>query len=128
MRYRKPRPRSVWAAFITSTVICLLILLGVLLPILGLIGTADGSTAGALDVPVGQIALAILIGYLLALVLLAICLRLRNGAAAWVIGVAAVISTLSVSVWPLVITAIAGTDQARGLLPAIQDLIARFTG
>ncbi|MCS5721650.1 hypothetical protein N1028_12545 [Herbiconiux sp. CPCC 203407] len=128
MRYRRSRPRAVWAAFITSTTICLLVVSGVLLPILGLIAAADGGTAGALNVPVGQIAAAILIGYLLALVLLALCFRVRNGAVAWVLGVAAVISSLLVSVWPLVITAIAGTDQAREILPTIQRILDQLTG
>ena len=67
---RRPRPRAVWAALVTSVVVCLLIVVGVLLPVLTLIGAADGGTAGALDVPVGSIAAAIAIGYVLALVLL----------------------------------------------------------
>jgi uncharacterized membrane protein len=123
---RRPRPRAVWAALVTSVVLCVLIVLGVLLPVLTLIGAADGGTAGALDVPVGSIAAAIAIGYVLALVLLLLVVRVRNGALAWVLGVAAVISTLVVSPWPLVAVAIAGVDQVQDLIPFIQDLIARF--
>jgi len=123
---RRPRPRAVWAALVTSVVICLLIVVGVLLPVLTLIGAADGGTAGALDVPVGSIAAAIAIGYVLALLLLLLIVKVRNGALAWVLGVAAVISTLIVSLWPLVAVAIAGVDQVQDVIPFIQDLVARF--
>jgi uncharacterized membrane protein len=123
---RRPRPRAVWAALVTSVVLCVLIVVGVLLPVLTLIGAADGGTAGALDVPVGSIAAAIAIGCVLALVLLLLVVRVRTGALAWVLGVAAVISTLVVSLWPLVAVAIAGVDQVQDLIPFIQDLIARF--
>lgn len=123
---RRPRPRAVWAALVTSVVLCVLIVVGVLLPVLTLIGAADGGTAGALDVPVGSITAAIAIGYVLALVLLLLIVKVRNGALAWVLGVAAVISTIVVSLWPLVALAIAGVDQVQDLIPFIQDLIARF--
>lgn len=124
----RPRPRAVWAASITSTALCVLTLVGVLLPVLGLIAGADGTTAGVLDVPVGQIALAVLIGYALATVLLVVCFRIRNGALAWVLGVAAVVSALLVSLWPIAITAMAGAGQVQGMIPAIQELIGRLTG
>jgi uncharacterized membrane protein len=123
---RRPRSRAVWAALVTSVVLCVLIVVGVLLPVLTLIGAADGGTAGALDVPVGSIAAAIAIGCVLALALLLLVVRVRTGALAWVLGVAAVISTLVVSLWPLVAVAIAGVDQVQDLIPFIQDLIARF--
>ncbi|ROS49322.1 hypothetical protein [Frigoribacterium faeni] len=123
---RRPRPRAVWAALVTSAVLCVLIVVGVLLPVLTLIGAADGGTAGALDVPVGSIVAAIAIGYVLALVLLLLIVKVRNGPLAWVLGVAAVISTLVVSLWPLVAVAIAGVDQVQDLIPFIQDLITRF--
>ncbi|WP_159825714.1 hypothetical protein [Frigoribacterium sp. 9N] len=126
MTTRRPRPRAVWAALVTSAVLCVLIVVGVLLPVLTLIGAADGGTAGALDVPVGSIVAAIAIGYVLALVLLLLIVKVRNGPLAWVLGVAAVISTLVVSLWPLVAVAIAGVDQVQDLIPFIQDLITRF--
>ena len=123
---RRPRPRAVWAALVTSVVLCVLIVVGVLLPVLTLIGAADGGTAGALDVPVGSIVAAIAIGYVLALVVLLLIVKVRNGALAWVLGVAAVISMLVVSLWPLVAVAIAGVDQVQDLIPFIQDLVTRF--
>ena len=123
---RRPRPRAVWAALVTSVVLCVLIVVGVLLPVLTLIGAADGGTAGALDVPVGSMVAAIAIGYVLALVLLLLIVKVRNGALAWVLGVAAVISTLVVSLWPLVAVAIAGVDQVQDVVPFIQDLIRQY--
>ena len=123
---RRPRPRAVWAALITSTIVCLVIVVGVLIPVLTLIGAADGGTAGALDVPVGGIVAAIAIGYILALVLLALIIKVRNGALAWILGVAAVVSTLLVSLWPLVAVAIAGVDQVQDVVPFIQDLIRQY--
>lgn len=124
----RPRPRAVWAAAVTGAVLVLLILVGLLLPILGLIGAADGATAGALDVPVGSIVVALLVGYVLALLFLVVSVRSRNGAFAWVMSVAAVISALLVSLWPLLAVALAGVDQTTEVIPFIQDLIARVTG
>lgn len=124
----RPRPRAVWAAAITGTVLVFLIVVGVLIPILGLIGAADGATVGALNVPVGGIVVALLIGYVLALLFLFLSVRSRNGALSWVLAVAAVISALLVSLWAIVAVAIAGVDQAGDVVPFIQDLIARVAG
>ena len=73
-----------------------------------------------------SIAAAAVIGYLLAVVLLALILVVRKGALAWVLGVAAVISTLLVSFWPLLATALAGVDQARDV-GRHQELLQRFS-
>ena len=120
---RRPRPAAVWAALVTGAVLCVSTVVFVLLPVLGLIGAADGSTVGALDVPVGSIAVTLVIGLGLALVLLALIVATRNGAVAWVLAVAAVISTLVVSLWPLVATAFAAVGQAGDVIPFIQGLI-----
>lgn len=123
--YRERRPRAVWAALVTAAVLVLMVLLGVLLPVLGLIGAADGLTVGQLDVPVGRIAIAIVVGYGLALGLLALCFRSRSGPVAWVLGVAAVVSALLVSLWPLLAVALAGVDQVQDVVPFLQRLIGR---
>jgi hypothetical protein len=120
---RHPRPAAVWAALVTGAVLCVSSVVFVLLPVLGLIGAADGSTVGALDVPVGSIAVALVTGLGLALVLLALIVATRNGAVAWVLAVAAVISTLVVSLWPLVATAFAAVGQAGDVIPFTQGLI-----
>ena len=120
---RRPRPAAVWAALVTGAVLCVSSVVFVLLPVLGLIGAADGSTVGALDVPVGSIAVALVIGLGLALVLLALIAATRNGAVARILAVAAVTSTLVVSLWPLVATAFAAVGQAGDVIPFIQGLI-----
>ena len=124
----RSRPRAVWAAFITALVLVLVSALGVLPGVLGVIATADAGTAGILRVPVLQIVAALLIGYVLAALLLLLCFRRRNGAVAWVLGVAAVVSALLVSLWPLVVVAIAGSGQVQELAPVIGDLFDRVTG
>ena len=121
------RPRAVWVAVATGSALVVVTVAAVLIPILTLIGTADGATVGALDVPVGAIVIALLIGYGLALVLLLIAARVRNGPLAWILAVSAVVSTLVVSVWPLFAVAAAGVDQASDIIPFIQDLIHRVT-
>ncbi|MGT2426749.1 hypothetical protein [Amnibacterium kyonggiense] len=78
-----------------------------------------------LHVPVGGIAGAVAIGYLLAVVLLVCCVRRSNGAAAWVLGAAAVVSALVVSVWPVVAVAMSGVAQAQDVVPFIHGLITR---
>ncbi len=131
MRHRAPqsgRPRAVWAALITGILVSALIVLGVLLPNLGLIGAADAGTLGVLDVPVGQIAVAIVASYALGLVLLALTSASRNGPVAWIVSVAAIIATLVGSVAPLVVTAFASVGQAGEVLPFIQQLIGSVTG
>ncbi len=122
------RPRSVWAALITAVVVCALLLLGVLLPVLGLIGTADATVAGALDIPVGGIALTIVIGYGLSIVFLALTFLSRRALSAWLFAVLAILANLFGSVWPLVVTAMASVSQAQDVVPFIADLIRRATG
>ncbi|OOB92233.1 hypothetical protein [Rathayibacter sp. VKM Ac-2630] len=122
------RPRAAWIAFATGVVVSALVVLGVLLPVLGLIAAADGSIAGALDVPVGAITASIVIGFLVGLAFLFLAFVARKPAVAWVAAVAAVVATLVGSVWPLVATALASVDQAQDVVPFIQDLIGRIGG
>lgn len=126
--FRRPRPRAVWAALATAVVICALIVIGVLLPVLGLIGTADATTIGALRVPVGAITASIVVSYLVGLGFLVLTFLSRWGALAWITAVAAVIATLIGSVWPLIATAFASVDQAQQVVPFIERLIERVTG
>ncbi|SMH48664.1 hypothetical protein SAMN06295885_3091 [Rathayibacter oskolensis] len=122
------KPRAAWAAFATGVVVSALIVVGVLLPVLGLIGAADATTVGALDVPVAAITVSIVISYLIGLAALALAFVSRNAALAWVAAVAAVVATLIGSIWPLVATAFASVDQAQDIVPFLQDLIGRVTG
>ena len=122
---RRRRSRAVWAALITGIVLCVVIVAGVLLPVLGLIGAADATTIGALNVPVGAIVASIVISYLVALGFLALTFVSRIGALAWIASTAAVIATLVGSVWPLVATALSSVNQIENVIPFVQDLIAQ---
>jgi len=125
---RHRRPRAVWAALITGTVVCTVLVVGLLLPVLGLIGAADATTVGVLDVPVGQIVASIAITYLVAVVLLVVSGLTRNGPLAWIAAVGAVISVLLGSVWPLVATTFSSITQAQDFVPFITGLIDRVLG
>ncbi|RIJ56663.1 hypothetical protein [Clavibacter phaseoli] len=125
---RRRRPRAVWAATLTGAIVSAVVVVGVLLPVLGLIGAADATTAGQLDVPVGLIALGIVISLVVGLAMLAIAAMTRSGVVAWVAAVSAVVATLVGSAWPLVATTIASVDQVQDAIPFVQDLIGRVLG
>ena len=125
---RRRRPRAVWAATLTGAIVSAVVVVGVLLPVLGLIGAADATTAGQLDVPVGLIALGIVISLVVGLAMVAIAAMTRSGVVAWVAAVSAVVATLVGSAWPLVATAIASVDQVQDAIPFVQDLIGRVLG
>lgn len=120
---RASRPRAVWIALIAAPTAIVMIALGVLVPVLALIGSADASTVGALDVPVGGIAVALLIGYGLAVLLTLVIARVRSAGLAWTLAISAATSALLVSVWPLIATAIAGAGQAAEFGPLLGELI-----
>ena len=124
---RRPVSRAVWAARITGTTLCALVVVGILLPVLGLIGAADAATIGALRVPVGAVVASIAISYWVALVLLIAAFVLKHAPLAWVAAVAAVVATLVGSVWPLVATAFASVQQVQDVVPFIQHLIEQVT-
>ncbi|WP_043668689.1 hypothetical protein [Clavibacter michiganensis] len=125
---RRRRPRAVWAAMLTGASVSAVVVVGVLLPVLGLIGAADATTAGQLDVPVGLIALGIVIPLVVGLATLAVAAVTRSGVVAWIAAVSAVIATLVASAWPLVATTIASVDQVQDAIPFVQDLIGRVLG
>jgi hypothetical protein len=125
---RRRRPRAVWAATLTGAIVSAVVVVGVLLPVLGLIGAADATTAGQLDVPVGLIALGIVISFVVGVVMLAFAAMTRSGVVAWIAAVSAVVATLVGSAWPLVATTIASVDQVQDAIPFVQDLIGRVLG
>lgn len=127
-RVRRRRPRAAWAALITAVILCGLTVVGVLLPVLALIGSVGATTFGALHIPVGTITLSIVLSYLVGLGFLVLTFVVRFGALAWITGVAAVIATLVGSLWPLVATAFSSVSQIQDVIPFIQELIGRITG
>ncbi|OUE23458.1 hypothetical protein [Clavibacter michiganensis] len=125
---RRRRPRAVWAATLTGAIVSAVVVVGVLLPVLGLVGAADATTAGQLDVPVGLIALGIVISFGVGLAALAVAAMTRSGVVAWIAAVSTVVATLVGSTWPLVATTIASVDQVQDAIPFVQDLIGRVLG
>ena len=105
-----------------------MVAVSVLISVLALIGSGDAASAGVLEVPVGRIAVVVVVGYLVALVLLVAALVSRSVPSAWVAAVLSVGVALVVSVYPLFATAGVAVDQAREVLPWILDLIRRVNG
>lgn len=102
-----------------------LLAVGLLITVIGLIGSGDGLTAGTLVVPVGRIVVVVGIGYLIALALLVLALRSGSPVQAWLCVVVALVVAYGVSIYPLFATASAAVDQARDIVPWIMDLIRR---
>ncbi|MDA3805451.1 hypothetical protein [Clavibacter sp. CT19] len=125
---RRRRPRSARAAAVTALVAAIVVVAVVLLPVLGFVGAADAATAGQLDVPVTLIALGVGVSLVVALVMLGIAARTRDGRVAWVAAVSAVVATLVGSAWPLVATVIAGVDQVQDAIPFLRDLVGHVLG
>jgi hypothetical protein len=125
---RRRRPRAVRAATLTGAIVSAVVVVGVLLPVLGFIGAADAATAGQLDVPVTLIALGVGVSLVVAVVMLVISTRTRDGRVAWIAAVSAVVATLVGSAWPLVATTIASVDQVQDAIPFVQDLVGRVLG
>ncbi|AJW80034.1 hypothetical protein VO01_13685 [Clavibacter michiganensis subsp. insidiosus] len=125
---RRRRPRAVWAATLTGAIVSAVVVVVVLLPVLGFIGAADAATAGQLDVPVTLIALGVGVSLVVAVVMLVISTRTRDGRVAWIAAVSAVVATLVGSAWPLFATTIASVDQVQDAIPFVQDLVGRVLG
>ncbi|OUE18099.1 hypothetical protein BFL34_02852 [Clavibacter michiganensis] len=125
---RRRRPRAVWAATLTGAIVSAVVAVGVLLPVLAFIGAADAATAGQLDVPVTLIALGVGVSLVVAVVMLVISARTRDGRVAWIAAVSSVVATLVGSAWPLVATTIASVDQVQDAIPFVQDLVGRVLG
>lgn len=126
-RFAPPRQRAVWFALGTGLAAVVLIAITVLIPLLTVIGAASGAV-WFVRVPFGTIAFVVFAGYLLAAGLLALILRTRRGAFAWILAVAATVAAVIVSLYPAVAAAIAGTDQAGDIIPFIRDLIGSAVG
>jgi len=123
---RRPRPRGVWIALAVGVVLLLVVVGAVTVPVLGLIAAADASTAGVLDVPVGQIVVALLLGTVVTLALLAAVVPTRRTWVAVTLVVLALLVAVVASVWPLFAVALAGVDQAQDVWPFVQGLVTRY--
>jgi hypothetical protein len=112
------RPRSVWIALGSGIVGAAVVALVVLLPVLTLVTTSLGAD-WFVDIPLGRIGVVVAAGCLLAAGLLALILRTRRGALAWVLAVAAVVAVLVVSLYPLGAVAAAATGRVGEIIPFV---------
>jgi len=121
------RPWSVLAASVVGVVGAVLSLT-VLGSVVGLIGSGDAATGGALLVPVGRIVVVVGLGYLIGAALLVVSWRTRSVVAAWVTALIAAGVTGIVSLYPLVATALSAVGQVGEVVPWIIGLVERVTG
>ncbi|WP_165068777.1 hypothetical protein [Marisediminicola senii] len=119
--YRR-RNRGVWFALGAGVFGVVGVLVVVLLPVLALVGSS-ASFAPVIAIPYGRITLVIVGGYALALGLLALAGLSKYGALSWIAAIAAVTSSLIVSVYPLFAVAFTAVDTAGDVIPWILDLI-----
>ena len=94
----------------------------VLGPVLGLVGAAT-SFGPVFQVPVGQIAIAIIVGFLVAIGCVVLAGISRPRWMSWTLAVAAWVASLIGSIWPIVVTANAAVDRAGDIIPFITELI-----
>ncbi|MDJ0337913.1 hypothetical protein [Cryobacterium sp. PH31-O1] len=121
------RPRVVWFALGTGIFCCIAVTALILAPVLSLIGTGL-AFAPFVQVPVTQIIIATIGGYILVLGLLTLTGLSRNGALSWFLASTATLLCLIVSLYPLFAVAFAAVDNAGNAIPWILDWIARIRG
>jgi hypothetical protein len=121
----KRRPRSVWFALGTGVIVTVVVATVVLVPVIGLVASA-AAAAPFVDFPFGAMIVAVVGGYALAAGFLALILRVRRGALAWICAVAAVIAASIVSIYPLAASAIAAANQAGETIPTVVEWVGRL--
>lgn len=119
------RPRSVWFALGTGVIVTVIAAAVVLVPVIGLV-TSAAAAAPLVDFPVGGMIATVVGGYALAAGFLALILRIRRGALAWICSVAAVIAAVIVSIYPLAASAIAVANQAGETIPTVVEWVGRL--
>lgn len=122
------RPTAVRVALVSAALLVLLVLLGVVLPVWTLIGSADATVAGALDVPGGRIAAVTVLGVLVVLALAVGLVLTVRPAVAWSLTALLVVVALLTALYPLLATAQSAVDQGQAFLPWITDLVIRLRG
>ncbi|SDH59760.1 hypothetical protein [Agrococcus jejuensis] len=119
------RRRSIPTRYVAAAVGAVLVLGNALLvlgPVLGLVGTAAG-VGPVLQLPYGAIAVAIVVGFLVAVGCVLLAAISRRPRLCWILVVAAWIASLIGSTWPIVATAGAAVDRVGDVIPFIAELI-----
>lgn len=119
------RPRSVWFALGTGVIVTAIVATVVLVPVIGLV-TSAAAAAPLVDFHIGGMIATVVGGYALAAGFLALILRIRRGAAAWICSVAAVVAAVIVSIYPLAASAIAVANQAGETIPTVVEWVGRL--
>lgn len=122
---RRRLPTRIVAALVGAALVLANGLL-VLVPVLGLVGAAAGA-GPVLQVPYGAIAVAIVVGFLVAIACVALAAVARRDWLAWTLVVAAFVASLLGSTWPIVATASAAVDRVGDVIPFIAELIGSLT-
>lgn len=122
--YRQ-RSRTVWAALGTAIFGVLVIIAVILLPVLALIGSS-ASFAPIIAIPFTRITLVIIGGYALTAGLLILTGLSKYGVLSWVSAIAAIITSLITSIYPLFAIAFTAVDRAGDAIPWILDLISHM--
>ena len=117
------RRRATVIARLTGSLVCAIIVVGVYVPVMGLLGSVGAATIGAVRVPFGAIVLSTAITFAVAIGFLVLAFRTRIAALAWVSAVAAAVACLIGAVWPLVGTAFASATQTENVIETIQRLL-----
>lgn len=120
---RRRLPTRIVAAIVGAVLVIAngLLVLG---PVLGLVGAAAG-VGPVLTVPYGAIVTAIVVGFLVAILCVALAAVARRSWLAWSLAVAAWVASLVGSTWPIVATASAAVDRVGDVIPFIAELIGR---
>lgn len=127
-RVSSGKPRSVRVALVVAAAVVVLVLAAVVLPVWGLIGSADASTAGALDVPVGRIAVVTVLGVLVVVALAVGLLVTARPTVAWVLTAVITVVALLTALYPLLATAQAAVDQGKAFIPWLTNLVVQLRG
>ena len=125
-RFASGRPRSVRVALVVAAVVLLLVVLAVALPVWGLIGSADATVAGALDVPGGRIAVVTVLGVLVVIGLAVGLVLTSRPPVAWALTVIIAVVALLVALYPLLATAQAAVDQGKEFIPWLTNLVVQL--
>ena len=121
-------PRAVRVPQVVGATVVLLVVVAVVLPVWALIGSTDAAVAGAVDVPVGSIALVSVLALLVVLGLGVGLVRTDSPVVAWCLAVAIGLVALAAGLYPLLATAQSAVDQGRAFVPWLTDLIVRLRG
>lgn len=124
---RRP-PRGVFIATGVGAALTVIIALALYLPLVGFLAATTAGTAGLVPFPVGGVALATLLGVVVAAGALLMAVTRRRVWLAWTFAIVAVLAALATTVYPLVAVAVGSADRASDVVPLLIDLWQRVTG